>query len=166
MLGRRLLTALVVVSVLVQVPGVLVDFSKVGRTSEVGNPTLDERRWTWEASGLYLNTRASLAAIPENLKNLATGNRPAVKPAQADARDFSDQFAFSLDFWWVYLLPRRSVSAARRGARRPVLRRRRALRLAAFLSYQLSAVSHQPLTPFQQRSITKARRSHEEHEVF
>ena len=110
--GRaRLLTALVVLSVLVQVPGVLVDFSKVGRTSVVGYPTWDERRWSWEASGLYLNTRASLAAIPENVKYLATGQRPPVKPAQADARDFSDQFAFSLDFWWLYLFYLGAVSA-------------------------------------------------------
>jgi hypothetical protein len=102
-ISRRLVMGLLVLSVLVQVPGVLVDFTKVGRTSEIGYPTMDERRWTWEASGLRINTRASLAAVPENVKNLATGNRPTVKPGQADARDFSDQFAFSLDLWWVYL---------------------------------------------------------------
>jgi hypothetical protein len=102
-LRARLLTALVVLSVLVQVPGVLVDFSKVGFTPEVGQRTSHDRRWTWEASGLTLNTRASLSAIPENVKYFATRERPTVKPAREDARDFSEQFAFSLDFWWVYL---------------------------------------------------------------
>lgn len=99
----RLLTALIVLSVLVQIPGVLVDFSKVGFTPEVGRRTWEERRWTWDGSGLYLNTSASLAAIPENLKDLATGERPPVKPAPAGAQDFSQQLAFSLDFWWIYL---------------------------------------------------------------
>jgi hypothetical protein len=102
-LQARLLTALVVLSVLVQIPGVLVDFSKVGFTPEVGHRTTHDRRWTWQASGLTLNTRASLSAIPENVKYFATQERPTVKPAHEEARDFSEQFAFSLDFWWVYL---------------------------------------------------------------
>lgn len=110
--GRtRVLTALLVLSVLVQVPAVLVDFSKVGFTSATRSRTWEERRWTWEASGLNLNTRASQAAIPENLKRLVTGERPPLKPARAGARDFTDQFAFSLDFWWVYLFYLGAISA-------------------------------------------------------
>jgi len=107
----RLLTALVALSVLVQIPGILVDFSKVGSARRIGPRTETERQWTWEASGLSLNTRASLAAIPENAKHLVTGDRPPVKPGKSDTRDFSDQFSFSLDFWWVYLFYLRAVSA-------------------------------------------------------
>ena len=109
--GRRLLIALVVLSAVVQIPGVLVDFTKVGRSSQVGFPSQDDRRWTWESSNMRFNIRASMAAIPENIKNLATGHRPPVTPAQGPARDFSDQFAFSLDFWWVYLFYLGVVSA-------------------------------------------------------
>jgi len=109
---RRLLTGLVFVSVLIQVPGILVDFSKVGFMPEVGHHTWEQRRWTWEASGLRLNGRASLTAIPENFRYLAREDLPPpVKPPQGEARDFSEQFAFSLDFWWVYLFYLRAISA-------------------------------------------------------
>jgi hypothetical protein len=107
----RMLTALVAVSVLVQVPGVLVDFSKVGHGARSGGLTMDERRWTWSGSGLSLNSRAVATAIPANLKRLATGERPPVTAALGDARDFSEQFAFSLDFWWLYLFYLGAISA-------------------------------------------------------
>lgn len=111
-LKRRLLTGLVVVSVLIQLPGVLVDFSKVGFTPKVGDRTWEQRRWTWEASGVRLNSLASVTAIPENLAYLVGADMPPpVKPPQGEARDFSEQFAFSLDFWWVYLFYLRAISA-------------------------------------------------------
>jgi hypothetical protein len=130
--GRRLVPALVGLSTIVQLPGVLVDFSKVGFTREVGPRTLEERRWSWAASGLVLNTRASLAVAPENLRYLATGQRPPVRPASPGAQDFSDQFAFSFDFWWLYLfylgaLPARAALAI--GAA--------GLAAAAFLAWRL-----------------------------
>ncbi len=106
-----LLNAIVVLSVLVQIPGVLVDFSKVGSARRIGPRTQTERQWTWGTSALTLNTRASLVAIPENVRRLATGARPPVKPGQSDTRDFGDQFTFSLDFWWVYLFYLGAVSA-------------------------------------------------------
>ncbi len=99
----RALRWLMVASIVVQLPGVLVDFSKVGASRVIGARTQAERQWTWDASGLVINTRASLAAVPENAGRLATGERPAVKAGEATTRDFSDQFAFSLDFWWMYL---------------------------------------------------------------
>lgn len=99
----RALRGLLVLSILVQAPGVLVDFSKVGASRVIGPHTELERQWTWDASGLVINARASLAAIPENARRLATGERPEVKAGESRTRDFSDQFAFSLDFWWIYL---------------------------------------------------------------
>jgi hypothetical protein len=111
-ISRRLLNALVVLSMLVQVPGVLVDFSKVGFTPEDAQLTWEQRRWTWEGSALRLNGRASMTAIPTNFRYLARIEPPpAVKPAHGDARDYSEQYAFSLDFWWVYLFYLRVISA-------------------------------------------------------
>ena len=107
----RALAGLLVLSVIVQIPGVLVDFSKVGAARVIGPRTETERQWTWGASGLAINTRASLAAIPENGRRVATGERPPVQPGQSSTRDFSDQFAFSFDFWWLYLFYLGVVSA-------------------------------------------------------
>ena len=94
----------VVVSTLVQIPGVLVDFSKVGHTEEIGYRPFELRRWEWQSSALVLNTEAALDAVPLNLRHLV-GNeaRPEIKAVEGEARDFSSQFAYSLDFWWMYL---------------------------------------------------------------
>ena len=81
--ASALLNAVVVLSVLVQIPGILVDFSKVGSAREIGPRTETERQWTWEASGLSLNTRASLVAIPENVRHLATGSVRRSSPVSA-----------------------------------------------------------------------------------
>lgn len=106
------LSALAVLSLLVQVPGVLVDFSKAGYTPEVGYRSLDERRWTWEAAGLTLNTRAALRAVPENLRYLSgAAMPPPIAPADRVSPGFSEQLAFSLDFWWLYLFYLGAISA-------------------------------------------------------
>jgi hypothetical protein len=107
----RTLVALVLLSMAIQIPGVLVDFSKVGAARVIGPRTEEERQWTWAAAGLVINTRAAAAAVPENARRLMSGERPSVKPGAADTRDFSDQFAFSLDFWWMYLFYLRALSA-------------------------------------------------------
>lgn len=108
---RRLLTGLVALSVLVQVPGVLVDFSKVGFGPRVGYPERDERQWTWKLSAFGVNSRAALPAVAENVRYVAAAERPLLQPPQGEARDFSEQFAFSLDFWWLYLFYLGAVSA-------------------------------------------------------
>jgi hypothetical protein len=108
----RLLLTFVMVSVIVQLPGVLVDFSKVGAARVIGPRTETERQWSWQASGLVINTRASIAAIPDNIGRLMSGSRPQVKPGDTRTRDFSDQLAFSLDFWWLYAFYLGAFSAA------------------------------------------------------
>jgi hypothetical protein len=108
---RRLLSAAVALSVLVQVPGVLVDFTKVGYSSEVRHFTWHQRTWTWAGSELALNMRAVTRAVPRNARYLARGERPALSGPKGDARDFSEQFAFSLDLWWIYLFYLRVFSA-------------------------------------------------------
>ena len=37
---------------------------------------------------------------------------PLIEPPDGSARDFSAQFAYSLDFWWVYLFYLGAVPAA------------------------------------------------------
>jgi len=105
--GRRFLRALVLLGVLVQVPGVIVDYSKAQNEYARSRPGYSIRlsRYTWEASPLVLNTRAAIAAVPANVRyvlGLATPPMRAGAASEAQ-RDFSQQFAFSLDFWWLYL---------------------------------------------------------------
>ena len=103
-LKRQFLLVALLVSTVVQVPGVLVDFSKVGHTEEIGYRSFELRRWEWQSSALVLNTKAALTAVPRNVRHLV-GNEPlpAVEVAEGEARAFSAQFAHSLDFWWMYL---------------------------------------------------------------
>jgi hypothetical protein len=102
---RAFATVLVVsVGMLVQLPGVVVDYAKVSQASPV-RFTTEQRQWQWDASPFVMNTRAMLAAVPANI-DYVMGYRarpPLAKPAGADDRGFSQQFAFSLDFWWLYL---------------------------------------------------------------
>ncbi len=101
---RRMLVAGLVVSTLIQVPGILVDFSKVGHTEEIGYRPFELRRWEWQSSALALNTEAALDAVPLTVRHLVGSEaRPEVKVGEGEARDFSSQFAYSLDFWWMYL---------------------------------------------------------------
>jgi hypothetical protein len=112
----------VVVSALVQLPGVLVDYAKVSQASAAvhgGGFDTEARQWHWQASPIVLNTAALRTALPENLAYV-TGRRdpPAIAPPAGDAdRGFSQQFSFSLDLWWLYLfylkvLPRAGVALA------------------------------------------------------
>jgi len=95
------------VSVLVQFPGVLVDFSKVrmAYAHQVQAGPYENRMHTWTASPLVLNARAAASAVPAALRQLAgLQPRPAIREAGGeDPRGFSQQFAFGLDFWWVSL---------------------------------------------------------------
>jgi hypothetical protein len=109
---RRLLLAVVLVSVLAQAPGVLVDFSKAGYRPEQAHLNYQRRLWTWEGSGFTLNAQAAARLIPLNVEYLAGSRpRPAIRTAEYRATDFAEQFAFSLDFWWLYLFHVRAISA-------------------------------------------------------
>lgn len=105
-IARRAVLAVGAVSLLVQIPGVLVDFSKVGldyaRQHDAG---LHTRLYGWKGSSLVVDTRAAWSAVPTSLGHLIRGDRPAViAAAPADQPDtLSQALSFSLDFWWVYL---------------------------------------------------------------
>ena len=112
---RRVLPWVVGLSAVVQLPGVLVDFSKVavahGQAS--GSYSRDAKIYAWRESELLLNTRASIAAVPINVRNLVHGERPssATRPVDDSDREFSQRFVFSLDFWWLYLYYLGAISA-------------------------------------------------------
>jgi hypothetical protein len=115
---RRLgwLAALAVVSIIVQLPGVLVDYAKVSvaNARAEGAPSRAERLVNWHTSALFLNTRAAARLLPANVALLIGGSTPpALVTSQSTARgEFSQQFAKSLDFWWMYLFHMRALSAA------------------------------------------------------
>jgi len=81
-----------------------VDFSKVGYGPAHADLNYGRRIWTWEGSGFTLNATAAAALIPLNVRYLTGQDQPpAIQPGGARTQTFSDQFAFSLDFWWLYL---------------------------------------------------------------
>lgn len=109
--ARTTFLAIVLVSIAGQLPGVLVDFTKVGTVlADVGRIEIVERRWDWSRAGINLNTRASLAAVPLNVRYV-TGfaTPPAPRPSTGRDPGFSEQYGYSLDFWWLYLFYMRAV---------------------------------------------------------
>jgi hypothetical protein len=106
--ARHVTVALAVgLGILLQLPGVLVDYAKVSQAvaSRDGAATTEERQWSWAMAPLVLNAQALRTAIPENLAYV-TGTRtppPIVAASGDDDRSFSRQFVFSLDIWWLYL---------------------------------------------------------------
>jgi hypothetical protein len=112
--GRPILAAAFVAGLLVQLPGVLVDFSKVSiavarRTDQP--PVAGD---TWHTSPLALNTRAAADAIPANVRYLfgVEAPPPVRRTAAGGDRDFAQQLGFSLDFWWLYLFYLGAIPAA------------------------------------------------------
>lgn len=114
--GLRWLAVIAAVSLIVQLPGVLVDYAKVSVTHArvMGAPSRAERLTDWQTSALVLNARASIRLFPANIAWLiGTSPRPAPVGVQPTGRgEFSQQFAHSLDFWWMYLFHMRALSAA------------------------------------------------------
>jgi hypothetical protein len=109
-------TLVLVLSLAVQIPGVVVDYAKVSvaHARAHGAATPDDRLFDWRVSPLVLNTAAAVEAIPRNLRWLLGRGEPPprVRAVSGNAQsDFSQQFADTLDFWWVYLF-RMGVASA------------------------------------------------------
>jgi hypothetical protein len=113
--ARRLVSFVFALSVVVQLPGVLIDFSKAQQAYAKSTPnySIALTRYTWAGAPLVLNAQTALRAVPQNVRYLnGHAPLPAVNRAASEtARDFSQQFAFSLDFWWLYLYDLGRVSA-------------------------------------------------------
>lgn len=105
--GRRVILMTVAVSALVQLPGVFVDYSRVGQdwAGRAHPDDVRSRLSLWSASPLVLNARTTATAVPMNALYLTGRAQPPTVDVQAseERRDFAQQFTFSLDFWWVYL---------------------------------------------------------------
>ena len=98
--------AVILISGAVQIPGVLVDFAKVRvNFAREGNVIYEARMHEWSASPLALNLGASIEAVPRVARHMLSiePRPPVTRASDQQAREFSQQFAFSLDFWWVYL---------------------------------------------------------------
>jgi hypothetical protein len=97
----RAVTAFIIaISVAVQVPGVLVDYSKVRQArADAGETVAQDMRWT--GMPLLLNTAAVAEILPRTARQLAGAEpRPQIRrddPALARA------LSGGLDLWWVHL---------------------------------------------------------------
>jgi len=113
-LRHRTVAAVIVCAALLQLPGVLVDYSKVSvQWARAATKTeIDERNWHAASSPFVLGARAALRAVPANIAYLAGRQPPPLETvASTDDRDFAQQLSFSLDFWWMYLFYLRALSA-------------------------------------------------------
>jgi hypothetical protein len=104
---RAWFLAVTFVGMVIQMPGVLVDYAKVSQelARRHGAVSTSSRQWEWSASPISMNTQQLVTALPDNL-SFVFGRRtpPRVSTTGgAGDRSFSQQFGFSLDFWWLYL---------------------------------------------------------------
>ena len=95
---RAALAALIAISIAVQVPGVLVDFSTAGIAA--GQPPQIVRRDDWTWTPIWLNARFAADAVPANVHYLL-GTEPVPPPEPGDS--LTERLSFSLNFWWLYL---------------------------------------------------------------
>ena len=90
----------ILLSVLVQVPGVLVDYSKVREERAAAGETIAQDM-RWSGMPLRLNARASVQAFGRAVRHLSG----AEAPPRIDPSDprLSRAMTFSLDVWWIHL---------------------------------------------------------------
>jgi hypothetical protein len=99
--GRVAAAVIVTLSVLVQLPGVLVDYSKVRvARARAGETVAQDMRWS--RAPLLLNARAAAEELPPALASLA-GLRP-IDRVPPDVSNLNDALAGRPDLWWNSLL--------------------------------------------------------------
>jgi hypothetical protein len=88
------------VSVLVQLPPVLVEISHSRIAS--GKPARPGHLLDWDSSPLVVTSRSAIAAVPANVAYLSgTASPPTMRASNAP---LSEHIGFSLDFWWLYVV--------------------------------------------------------------
>jgi len=97
---------LLALSVVVQLPPVLVEISRARIAS--GKPSRPEQILEWNSSPLVVTTRRAIVAVPENIAYLS-GAPPPSSP-RPTGTSLGARVAFSLDFWWLYLVYLRAIS--------------------------------------------------------
>jgi hypothetical protein len=99
--ARALAVSIVALSVAVQLPGVLVDYSKVRvALARKGETVAQDLRWS--RAPLLLNTRAAIEIVPPALAALV-GLRP-VTHVPGGVGSLNDALASSPDLWWHSLM--------------------------------------------------------------
>lgn len=111
---RRVVAASILAAAVLQLPGVLVDYSRISVdwARQSSRDQIARRTWTLEASPFVLNARAAGPAVVRNVAYL-TRREPIPRvetTSSAGNSDFGQRFAFSLDFWWLYLVYLRALS--------------------------------------------------------
>jgi hypothetical protein len=97
---RRAVVAVAVLSLLIQIPAVLVDFSRAGIAAGRPVPALRVTEWQW--SPLWITTRAAAHGVADNLRYV-TGLEPRPRGDHGtDDGSLAARVSFSLDFWWLY----------------------------------------------------------------
>jgi hypothetical protein len=110
--ARRVIVAVGVVSLIAQLPGVLVDFGKVHEqyARRIAPRAVPDGRYAWEASALRLNVDGARRALAHTLDLARDGVTRAVVPKGERGPAFAAQFADTLDFWWAYLMAMKIVT--------------------------------------------------------
>lgn len=110
---RRFAGAVVAVAVLLQLPGVLVDYSRVGQTwaQTASQDDLQNRRYRWTAAPILLNSVAAGKVLTGHVHSLSAEEAKTIDLDPAlDQRNFAQQFDSSLDFWWLHLRDMGAIS--------------------------------------------------------
>lgn len=84
----------------------MVDYSKPNAHDRAAAPvTHTDRQYSWRGSYLVSNLRITWRAVPQNMRYVLGGDSPPlVTQASAEqGQSISEQLAFSLDVWWLYL---------------------------------------------------------------
>lgn len=108
---RRAALVVLALSTLVQLPGVLVDYSRVSR----GGVPLREQHQRLATSALGSCAAAAVDVMPRNVRYMLGLEAPPSVP-RGGGDEFHERLAFSLDAWWAYLfylgvIPRRMALA-------------------------------------------------------
>jgi hypothetical protein len=110
-LARRAACLVLALSVVVQVPGVLVDYSKVRITRAAAGETVAQDL-RWRGMPLWLNVRAAVTNTRIAVNALVRGEPPPSRAAQAGTPDLGRSLDFSLDLWWLYLFYMHAIGRA------------------------------------------------------
>jgi hypothetical protein len=108
LVGRRAAIVAILIAAVLQLPGVLVDYSKVSVdwARHAAHDDIVGRNWRLASSPLVLNGRRTVPALVENARFMI-GRQPIPAtpvPSGTEDREFAQRFSFSLDFWWLYLV--------------------------------------------------------------
>ena len=117
--SRRLLALGLLVGTLWQLPGVLVDYSRVHldwiRQAHGPGTSGSPAKWSGAigTSSLALNAQRAVRAVPDNVEVRVRTPRASGGGDHGDVvdHDFAQRYSFSLDSWWLYACYLRAIPA-------------------------------------------------------